>query len=76
MYCYYQNLHPRPGGVYFNAPIAVGVCHHCGVAVCKEHAHKDDYPGAPLLCHECAKLPLGNGHAVLETNGVKQPEHP
>jgi hypothetical protein len=76
MYCYYQDLHPRPGGVYFITPIAVGVCLQCGVAVCKEHAYKDDYVGAPLLCHECAQLQREVARAALQTNEVKQPGRP
>jgi hypothetical protein len=74
MYCYYQDHHARPGGVRFVAPVAVGVCLQCGVAVCAEHAHKDDYAGSPLLCHECAQLQPTNDRSVLQTNGVIQPE--
>jgi len=48
MYCYYQDQHARPDGACFVAPVAVGVCHQCGVAVCAEHAHKNDCPGTPL----------------------------
>lgn len=74
MYCYYQDQHPRPGGARYIVPVAIGVCRHCGVAVCKEHAYKDEYPGAPLLCHECAQLQQQNGQAVLKTNDIRRPE--
>jgi hypothetical protein len=74
MYCYYQDQHKPRGGTYYVAPVAVGVCHQCGVAVCAEHAHKDDYPGAPLLCHECTQLQPTNDRTVLQTNSVIQPE--
>ena len=72
MYCYYLDQHPRPGGARYVASVAVGICHQCGVAVCAEHAHKDSYPGAPLLCHECARLQVTT--AVRQNNGVGQPE--
>ena len=70
MYCYYQDQHARPGGARYVVPVAIGVCHQCSVAICAEHAHKDDYPGSPLLCHECAQLQPKDGHVVLKTNGI------
>ena len=55
MNCYYCHQH-HPGGTRFGNQPAIGVCHHCGVGLCAEHAHKDAQPGSPLLCVECAKL--------------------
>jgi hypothetical protein len=74
MYCYYQDQHARPGGVRFVAPVAVGVCHQCGVAVCADHAHKDPYPGAPMLCYECAKLQATNESTIQQSHQIKEPE--
>lgn len=62
MYCYYQDQHVGSGGLSFIGSEAVGICHHCSVAVCAKHAHKESFPGAPLLCHECAKLSTPNEH--------------
>lgn len=55
MNCYYCHQH-HPGSTHFGNQPAIGVCHHCGVGVCPEHAYKDTQPGSPLLCKECAKL--------------------
>jgi hypothetical protein len=56
MNCYICNNTPRPDGTLFHIQAAIGVCHHCGVGICKEHSHKDIRVGSPLLCQECAKL--------------------
>ena len=74
MQCYFKDQHTRPGGVRFALPDAVGICQHCGVAVCEEHAQKDDYPGALLLCYECARLQPRNDRTILQTKRIKQPE--
>jgi hypothetical protein len=56
MKCYICEKTPGPGGTYYHVKDAVGICHHCGVAVCLEHSHKDSMAGSPLLCPECAKM--------------------
>ncbi len=44
------------GGVRYAIKIAVGICHHCGIAVCPEHGYREPEPGAPLLCASCAEF--------------------
>jgi hypothetical protein len=56
MNCYLCEKTLGPGGTHFHVKAAVGVCHNCGVGICAEHSHKDEQPGAPLLCPSCAKL--------------------
>jgi hypothetical protein len=74
MYCYYQDQHAHPAGLRYFAPVAIGVCHHCGAAVCAEHGQKGSSPGAPLLCYECAKLQPINGHELVQNNSTRQLE--
>lgn len=73
MYCYYQDQHEWAGGFSYIGSEAVGICHHCGVAVCAKHAHKEPSPGAPLLCYECAKLFTTNEHATVQEDDICQP---
>lgn len=75
MYCYYQDQHTYPGGVRFVPPVAIGVCHGCGVAVCAEHSQKASYKGAPLLCHECASISLADHQPVTKVNEVHRLIH-
>lgn len=56
MNCYICEKTPGPGGTHYHVKAAVGLCHHCGVAVCLEHSHRGTEPGSPLLCPECAKM--------------------
>jgi hypothetical protein len=56
MKCYICEKTPGPGGTHYHIKDAVGICHHCGVAVCLEHSYKDNLVGSPLLCPECAKM--------------------
>lgn len=54
MNCYYCERTPGPGGLRYHVATAVGICHHCGAAVCAEHSAKSPDAGALLLCSECA----------------------
>ncbi len=56
MKCYICSQQPGPGGTRYHIQDAVGICQHCGAAVCMAHSSKRDAPGAPLLCLECAQL--------------------
>ena len=58
MKCYICEKQPGAGGTNYNVRTAVGICHHCGVAVCLEHSHKEPKLGSPLLCPSCAELLL------------------
>ncbi len=56
MNCYTCNQHGRNAIMRYGMDDAIGVCHNCGIAVCAKHSHKDEKPGAPLLCIPCATL--------------------
>lgn len=55
MNCYFCSQR-RPGGTRFGATTAIGICRNCGVGVCEEQGHKASYPGALLLCDDCAQV--------------------
>ena len=56
MKCYVCKKQPGVGGTHYHVRDAVGICHHCGVAVCLEHSSRASAPGSALLCPECAQL--------------------
>ncbi len=56
MKCYHCEKALQRGGVRYGVADAIGICHHCGVAVCIDHSRKGDEPGAPLLCLTCAEV--------------------
>ena len=56
MNCYVCEKSPKVGGTRYGIRPAVGVCHHCGVAVCADHSHRASEPGSPLLCPSCAEF--------------------
>lgn len=70
MNCYYCEKTSGPGGTHLHVVPAVGVCRHCGAAVCLEHGAKSPEAGALLLCRECAALetvPSAVGHEAART---------
>lgn len=56
MNCYVCETTAEPGGTKYHVQPAVGICQHCGAAVCIDHAHKAGMAGAPILCPSCAEL--------------------
>jgi hypothetical protein len=56
MNCYICNQHPDLATLRFGIRVAVGVCRHCGIAVCEVHSVKGSRPGDPLLCESCAEV--------------------
>jgi len=55
MNCYFCEAEPAPGGMHFGVLGADGVCHQCGVAVCRQHGRKDRGTKRVLLCQDCAQ---------------------
>jgi hypothetical protein len=56
MNCYICEKTPGPSGTHYHVKTAIGICHNCGIAVCKEHSQRDTELESPLLCPSCAKL--------------------
>ena len=56
MNCYICEKTLGSGGTRYHVKAAVGICHHCSVALCLEHSHRDLEPGSPLLCPSCASF--------------------
>jgi len=55
MNCYYCDEKPGPGGTRIHNVMAIGICHDCGVAVCRHHRRKFEGNGR-LCCWECAQM--------------------
>ena len=55
MNCYICESKPAPGGMHFGVAAASGVCHHCGIAVCRQHGQRDRGTKSVLLCQECVE---------------------
>jgi hypothetical protein len=56
MNCYFCEQTSAPGGMRLRSISAAGICHDCGVGVCRRHSSKLTKPVAALLCRECANL--------------------
>jgi hypothetical protein len=55
MNCYFCESEPAPGGMHFGILAADGVCHQCGVAVCRQHGRRDRGTKDVLLCQGCVE---------------------
>jgi hypothetical protein len=55
MNCYFCEQIPGPGGTNIRDISADGICHECGVAVCRKHGHKEANPGSTLRCPDCVE---------------------
>ena len=53
MTCFECAEHPGPGGLTFSDRSAVGVCRHCGKAICKAHGAWAEAT-SEFLCTPCA----------------------
>lgn len=56
MNCYFCEAESAPGGMHLRVLTADGVCHHCGVAVCRHHGRRGEGRERVLLCQECAEV--------------------
>ena len=57
MQCYICELNRQPSGALMRSESkAAGICHNCGVGVCKQHGNRANATGAPLLCPSCAVI--------------------
>ena len=55
MNCYFCEQNPAPGGMRIRSITADGVCHQCGVAVCREHGRRIAGRDPVLLCSDCVE---------------------
>lgn len=78
MNCYVCEEVGSVGGTRYGTRAAVGVCHDCGIGLCRAHAHRPE-PGSPLRCGGCAAharipvsaiYPTGVTHAALAGHSV------
>jgi hypothetical protein len=53
MKCYMCEKLPKPGGLNYGIPDAVGICQHCGIGICLLHSYRDNHRGSPFLCLDC-----------------------
>lgn len=72
MYCYYCTLEPPAGGARYFTNSAVGICLHCGAAVCSRHGRKDPAIGNRLLCDMCARSEAKQASSSLATPLLNQ----
>ena len=53
MNCHLCEEAPGPGGIRLHNITADGICHGCGIGVCRRHGHRAAATGFALLCPEC-----------------------
>lgn len=58
MTCYECQGRPGPGGLTYDDRSAVGICRHCGKAICKTHGVWSEATHE-FLCTRCASRPGG-----------------
>ena len=56
MNCYLCEQDSPPQALRLDIAPAVGICHECGIGVCRAHSAKAAPAGAPLLCLPCAAI--------------------
>jgi hypothetical protein len=60
MNCYFCEAEPGPGGMRFGILAADGVCHQCGVGVCRQHGRRGSGTKGVLLCQDCVQVNAAN----------------
>lgn len=53
MNCYLCEEAPSPGGTRIRDITADGICHGCGIGVCRRHGHRSSQTRFALYCAEC-----------------------